>query len=91
MFSSFRTAEAWIEQHQLSGLLTAYPLDEGVYDWAMRNHRFRPSKPHHGSPDQVASFDSAYLAHVHYEDGQAQAEREDALALSRRLGSQSST
>ncbi len=86
VFSSFRKAEAWVEQHQRSGLLTASPLDEGVYDWAIRNHRFRPSKPHHGSPDQVASFDSASLAHGHDENGQAQAGREDALAFSQRLG-----
>lgn len=81
VFTSLPNAEAWIQQHQLSGLLSAYPLDQGVYDWAVRNSFFKPSKPHHGSAEQIARFDSAYLPHVHYENGHAQAGRDEALAL----------
>ena len=81
VFSSLHNAEAWIHHHQLSGMLTAYPLDEGVYDWTVRNGRFKPSKPHHESAEQIARFDSAYLPHMHYQSGQAQAGRDEALAL----------
>ena len=30
VFTSREKAEAWITRHRLSGLLTAYPLDEGA-------------------------------------------------------------
>jgi hypothetical protein len=36
----FRTKEAafkWIREHALTGVLTAYPLDEGTFDWAVRH------------------------------------------------------
>lgn len=83
VFTSLRRAETWIGHHQLSGTLSAYPLDEGVYDWSVRNGYFKPSKPHHGTPEQVARFDSAFLPHVHYLNGQAQAGHEEAVALAR--------
>ncbi|WP_441006883.1 DUF7710 domain-containing protein [Deinococcus enclensis] len=72
---------AWIGRHQLSGTLSAYPLDEGDYDWSVRSGHFTSNKPHHGSPEQMARCDSAFLPHVHYLNGQAQAGREEAVAL----------
>lgn len=38
-FSSVSKAEEWIKKHKLSGVLTAYPLNDGVYDWAI-SHDF---------------------------------------------------
>jgi hypothetical protein len=35
VFSTREKAEAWINQHGLSGVLTKYPLDEGAWDWAI--------------------------------------------------------
>jgi len=32
LFRSRESAETWIGQHEVSGVLTAYPLDTGVYD-----------------------------------------------------------
>lgn len=81
VFTSLRGVEAWIGRHQLSGTLSAYPLDEGVYDWSVRSGHFTPNKPHHGSPEQIARFDSAFLPHVHYLNGPAQAGRKKAVAL----------
>ncbi|HEU0053036.1 MAG TPA: hypothetical protein VFQ39_07655, partial [Longimicrobium sp.] len=34
VFTSREAAEAWIAKYALTGVLTAYPLDVGVYDWA---------------------------------------------------------
>lgn len=36
VFSSRKLAEAWIRFRWLTGVLTAYPLDEGCFDWALR-------------------------------------------------------
>ena len=33
VFSSLPKARKWISSHKLSGLLTAYPIDIGVYNW----------------------------------------------------------
>lgn len=59
----------WIARHRLTGLLTEYEVGDGCYDLAVREGRFRNSKPHHGSPGHVASF-SPGLDHVHVHDGQ---------------------
>ena len=37
LFSDRTQAEMWIAQYRLTGVLTAYPLDEGCYDFAVRN------------------------------------------------------
>jgi hypothetical protein len=67
LFSTRRTAEDWIAQYGLSGILTLYPLDTGVYDWAIQNEWFRPSKPL--SSRAIGGFTSAYQKHYHYEHG----------------------
>lgn len=68
-FSSRESAEEWIGQTKLSGMLTAYPLNVPVYDWAIRKGIFKPSKPYQSSPKFIAGFSSAGLEHYHYEDG----------------------
>ena len=45
-----------------------YEVGDGCHDLAVRQGRFRWSKPHHGSPQHVASF-SPGLDHVHVHDG----------------------
>ena len=62
-------AETWISQRRLSGVLTKYPLNTGVYDWAVKLGYFTPKKAEHSAPDFVGKFSSASLEHFHYEDG----------------------
>jgi hypothetical protein len=69
----FRTKDAavhWIGKHSLTGVLTAYPLDEGVYDWALRNHKFTPKSEKHLSPDFIGKFTAGAQPHFHYSNGQ---------------------
>lgn len=61
---------AWARAKGVSGLLTAYPVGDGCYDIAVRDGHFRPSKPHHGSPEHVAAFSPGWTEHVHLIDGQ---------------------
>lgn len=68
-FSELARAEEWIAAHRLSGLLTWYPLDAGVYDYAVANNLFAPKKPHHTEPSFIGSFTTAYVEHHHYVDG----------------------
>jgi hypothetical protein len=58
----------WIARHALTGTLTEYQMGDGCYDLAVRDGRFRPSKPHHGQPSHVANF-SPSGHHVDAVDG----------------------
>lgn len=69
VFSSRETAEAWIHQHGLSGTLTAYPVDVGVYDWALAGGHFTPKRDDQLGPDFIQRFSSATQEHYHYEQG----------------------
>lgn len=66
VFTSKDLAEAWIQKHKLKGILTEYPLDTGVYDWAVECNLFTPTKEHHQSPEFIGRFTSALQQHEHY-------------------------
>lgn len=70
VFSSLERAAAWIAKHRLTGVLTAYPVDEGIYDWATSAGVFPASKP--VDARFVGSFTSAYQEHYHFFDGAAE-------------------
>lgn len=71
VFTERAKAELWIATHHLSGVLTAYPVDEGCYDFAIRHDLLskRASEKHQDDSIFVGSFSSASLAHYHYENG----------------------
>ncbi|MBQ4864236.1 hypothetical protein J8L98_21330 [Pseudoalteromonas sp. MMG013] len=74
IFSQLNLAEAWIIQNELTGILTKYPLDQGVLDWAVANdmHSIKPEKLAEKSkqPNFVGGFTTARQEHYHYENGQ---------------------
>ena len=63
-------AEWWILKHRLSGVLTEYLLNVGVYDWAIENELFRPQNNKENSAEFIGGFSSASQKHFHYEDGE---------------------
>ena len=69
VFEDLKKAEKWIKEHSLSGALTKYPIDQGVYEWAISNNYFSPKKEHERSPKFIQSFSSASQEHYHYENG----------------------
>ncbi len=69
VFSSKELAEEWIAKQAVSGLLTAYPLNQSAYDWAIENDFFTPNKEHQSSANFIARFTSASQEHYHYELG----------------------
>ena len=72
VFLDLGPAERWIVEHRLTGTLTAYPVDTGVYEWAIAEGFFRPRMPHRTTPDFIGRFTSASREHYHYQDGQRQ-------------------
>jgi hypothetical protein len=69
VFSTVENANAWIAKHKLSGLLTWYPLDVGLYDWAADNGYWRPKYNSEKTPEFIQRFSSARTDHRHYENG----------------------
>lgn len=68
VFTERRLAEVWIRENGLEGTVTAYPLDVSVYEWAIRNGYFTPSKAEQKSADFIANFSSASQEHDHFEN-----------------------
>ena len=66
--SSIKNAEDWISKHRLSGVLTKYPVDIGIYDWDIENNKFVPKKESQFTHDFIGGFSSATQEHYHYED-----------------------
>jgi len=62
-------AENWILGNRLSGVLTSYPIDKSVYDWAIDNELFVPTNDTQKSADFIQKFTSASQEHFHYENG----------------------
>lgn len=69
VFGSPYRAEEWITRHRLTGTLTRYPVDIGIYEWAIENQHFTPKTEEQRSPAFIGRFTSATLEHWHYEDG----------------------
>jgi hypothetical protein len=69
VFTDKKTADAWISGHRLSGMLTKYPLNTGIYDWALKANKFIPKRDDQKTPEFIGRFTCAYLEHYHYENG----------------------
>ena len=70
VFTSRIPAEEWIARHKLAGVLTAYPVDEGCFEWALRSDLITGRARERGNdPTFVGSFSSASQEHFHYTDG----------------------
>jgi hypothetical protein len=70
VFTKKDLAEKWISQHKLSGVLTEYPLDVGVYDWAIANNSFKVKKEVQEQAEFIQKFTTASQDHYHYENGE---------------------
>jgi hypothetical protein len=62
VFETLDDGLAWVSEHHLTGILAEYAFG-GTYDVAVREGRFRPSRPHHGRAEHVAAFFPRAPAH----------------------------
>lgn len=69
-FAERQDAELWIKKHGLSGVLTAYPVNVGVYDWAIEKGFFKPKRENQYDAEFIRRFSTAALTHSHYEKGE---------------------
>ncbi len=71
VFSRKDLAEEWIRTHGLSGTLTAYPIDIGLYEWAANKGHFRLLGEDHRNAEFIQQFSSSHQEHYHYGNGDA--------------------
>ena len=69
VFTDLTRAEEWLKKNRLTGLLTKYCLDEGVFDWAVRNDFYSVKPGKDISPRFIGQFTTASMPHFHYEAG----------------------
>jgi hypothetical protein len=69
VFEQVDAARHWIRTNRLTGALTLYPLNQGVFDWAVANKYFEAKTDQEITPSFVQNFSSAYQKHHHFEDG----------------------
>ncbi len=70
VFTERALAEKWIAENGLTGMLTRYPVDTGLYDWAVEQKAFTPKREDQRSSAFKQTFTCASLEHYHYENGQ---------------------
>ena len=69
VFTTKEDADKWISKNFVSGVLTCMPINEGIYDWAIKQQYFEPQKDHQKSGAFIQKFTSGYLEHYHYVNG----------------------
>lgn len=72
-FIELQAAEEWISTHNLSGMLSAMPVNQGLFEWAVENNALN-MKPEtlevkRNDPNFIATCTTASLEHYHYENG----------------------
>jgi len=78
LFTTREQAEDWIKANGLQGMLTKYPIDIPVYDFAIGNGWFTPKRDYQRSPEFIQRFTSASQEHYHYENGGSEIDAENA-------------
>lgn len=62
-------AVEWIVRLALTGVLTKYPVDISVYDWAIESGNFKIKTPKDAQPGFIGKFSSAAQEHMHFKGG----------------------
>ncbi|MGN5009071.1 DUF7710 domain-containing protein [Aeromonas sp. 96A] len=58
-----------MSEYKLTGLITAYQLNNGIYNLTVEKNYFRPKNDSHCYSIFVGGFTSASQEHFHYENG----------------------
>ncbi len=70
IFTTLEKAVEWIKTHSLTGMLSKYPVDTGLYDWAINENFFTVKKDHQKEAKFIQRFTCASLEHFHFEKGE---------------------
>lgn len=68
VFAKRQDAESWIAKHRLSGLLTEYPINHGMFDIAASLNLIPKNIAAAASPQYIQQYVLG-ISHGHYENG----------------------
>lgn len=69
VFTTLENAQAWIERRKLSGVVTEYPLDVPVIEWAVAEGFYSPRPGDENDRWKIQTFTSAAQRHYHHVEG----------------------
>jgi hypothetical protein len=69
VWSSLDAAHKYIHDETLSGSLTAFELDQPVYDWAIKTGKFKPKHDQHRSLKFRQTFNNQFQEHYAFKEG----------------------
>ena len=67
VFETKEAAEDIIKKYKLTGVLTQYPVNMLVIDWAIENNCLSESAR---TTEDAGTYATAYQKHYHYENGE---------------------
>ena len=70
IFTELDAAKLWIKKYALSGILNVYPLNIGIYDWAIEHGFFQVKNVGQSKSSFVGKFTCAAIEHYHFENGE---------------------
>lgn len=73
IWTSLDAAHKYIHDEQLTGALTAFELDQPVYDWAIKTGRFKPKQDQHRSVKFRQAFSNQFQEHYTFKQGHCDA------------------
>jgi hypothetical protein len=68
VFTSLALAQKWIKDNRVSGVLSEYPLDNSVLNWAIERGFVVAEK--FPDPKHIQRFSSGHQRHYHFENGE---------------------
>ena len=69
VFSKKSNAIKWIAENELTGVLTKYPIDIPLFEWAIENDYFTPKNELQRNAKAIENFNSAYVEQYHFKKG----------------------
>ena len=69
-FRTLAAADRWVRTLKPSGMLTEYPMNIGVFEWATARGVFKPRRDDQRATPFIETFSDASQAHAHYELGE---------------------
>ncbi len=70
IFTTKELAVDWITFNKLSGILSVYPLNISLHDWAIQQTFFTPKVEHQKQATFIQNFSTASMEHYHFENGE---------------------
>ena len=73
IWTAFDAAHKYIHDETLTGSLTAFELDQPVYEWAIKTGKFKAKSDHHRNIKFRQTFSNQFQEHYNFKEGYCEA------------------